>query len=345
VSGLDGGPDGGPDGGAAASPAAPASAPERLWRHMRELWPQWTLLPPLPFLAYGVLMLAIGDLRWDHVATMILVPALAYGNAWTRKLFVGIYPIGLVGLFYDAMRYLKNLGVSPERVHDCDLRALELRLFGFESGGVRITPGEWFLTHHWTAVDLYCAVPYGTFIFACVGTAIVLYRRDYRAVQRFAWVFFLMNVAAFVTYHIYPAAPPWYYHAHGCEISMTALPSAGPRLAHVDEVLGFAYFKGQYARSSDLYGAVPSLHVAYPLLILVEGWRSFRWLGRTLSVIFFFSMGFAAIYLDHHWVLDVLLGLVYCVAASGLVRFIEARLRARATPAPTYASSLSSDPS
>ncbi len=306
----------------------------RLWRHMRALWPRWTLLPPLPFLAYGVVMMIIGDLRWDHVAMMILVPLLAYYNAWTKKLCVGAYPMGLVGFFYDAMRYLKNWGVSPERVHDCDLRALEMRLFGFEYQGQRITPGDWFLTHHWTAVDIYCAVPYGTFIFAALGAGVILYFRDYRAVQRFAWVFFLMNVVAFITYHVYPAAPPWYYHAHGCEISMTAMPSAGPRLAHVDEVLGITYFKGIYERSSDLYGAVPSLHVAYPLLIVIEGWRSFRWLGRALSILFFFSMGFAAVYLDHHWICDVVLGFCYCLAASALVRFIERRLRAAEAPAP-----------
>jgi inositol phosphorylceramide synthase catalytic subunit len=147
-------------------------------------------------------------------------------------------------------------------------------------------------------------------------------------VQRYAWVFLLMNLAAFITYHLYPAAPPWYYHAHGCEISMTALPSEGPRLAHVDAVLGITYFKGIYSRSSDLYGAVPSLHVAYPLLIVVEGWRSFRWLGRSLSLLFLFSMGFAAIYLDHHWVCDVMLGFTYCVASVALVRFIGARLAA-----------------
>jgi hypothetical protein len=230
-------------------------------------------------------------------------------------------------MLYDGMRYLKTLGVSPERVHDCDLRALELYWFGFTYQGERITPGDWFLTHHATALDLYCAVPYGTFIFAVVGVAVILYFRDYQAVQRFGWVFFLMNVAAFVTYHVYPAAPPWYYHAHGCEISMTALPSAGPRLTHVDAVLGVSYFKSLYARSSDLYGAVPSLHVAYPLLILVEGWRSLRRLGRSLSVVFALSMGFAAVYLDHHWIIDVLLGAVYCLGSIGLVRFVGARLR------------------
>ena len=34
----------------------------RLWRHMRALWPRWTLLGPLPFAGYGLIMLLIGQL-------------------------------------------------------------------------------------------------------------------------------------------------------------------------------------------------------------------------------------------------------------------------------------------
>ena len=310
------------------------------WQHMRALWPRWTLLPPLPFLAYGAAVAIHGDLRWEHAVMLVIIPAITYWNAWTKRLVVGLYPIGLVATLYDGMRYVKGLGVSADRVHDCDLRALELRLFGFSSGGELITPGDWFLTHHSTALDLYCAVPYGTYIFAILGVAVILYLRDYHAAQRFGWVFFVTNVAAYVTYHVYPAAPPWYYHAHGCAISMTALPSAGPRLLNVDAVLGISYFRGLYARSSDVYGAVPSLHVAYPLLILVEGWRSLGWIERSLSLVFSLSMGFAAVYLDHHWVVDVTLGAVYGLGSIALVRFLDARLR-RASGERRYSNSFS----
>ena len=211
----------------------------RLWAHMRRLWPRWTLLPPAPFVLYGLVMLLRGELRWDHVAMMVLVPALAYTSEKSKKLCEASYAMGLVGLFYDAMRYFRNVGVSPERVHLCDLRAMEIKLFGVTMGGERVTVHDWFLTHHWDALDLWCAVPYGTFIFASLGCAVVLYGRDYRAVQHFAWGFFLMNVVGFATYHIYPAAPPWYYHAHGCFVDMAANPQAGPRLEHVDAMLGF----------------------------------------------------------------------------------------------------------
>jgi hypothetical protein len=323
------------------APEGAASVPARVWRHIRALWPRFPLAPIAPFYAFFFFLVYRGDVRLDHVFMILLIPALAYGNAWSKKLYLGMYPMALTGMLYNAMGYVKNVGVSPERVHDCDLRALEMSIFGVTSNGVKMTLNDYFLTHNATWLDIYCAVPYGSFIFACLGVGVFLYFKDYRAVQRFAWVFFLMNLAGFITYHVYPAAPPWYYHAHGCEISMTAMPSAGPRLEHVDQVLGIDYFHSMYGRSSDLYGAVPSLHVAYPLLILLEGWRSFNVVGRALSVLFFLSMGFAAVYLDHHWVIDVVLGTFYCVSAIGLVRFVQGRTSAppaapapRVTPAP-----------
>jgi membrane-associated phospholipid phosphatase len=42
------------------------------------------------------------------------------------------------------------------------------------------------------------------------------------------------------------------------------------------------------------------------------------------------TMIFAAVYLDHHWVLDVIAGLSYCLVAHLLMRFVFARLGARA---------------
>ena len=306
---------------------------------MRALWPRWTLLPPLPFFAYGAVVVARGQLRWEHIALMAAVPLLAYIGPRTKRLCVAAYPIALVGLLYDAMRYVKDWGVSRETVHLCDLRGAEASLFGLTSGGERITLHDWFLTHHATALDLYCAVPYAFFLYAVLGVGVFLYRRDYLALQRLAWAFFLANVAAFVTYHVYPAAPPWYFHAHGCQIDIAAAPSAGPRLLHVDQVIGVPYFQSMYARASSVFGAGPSLHSAYPFILAVEGWAAFKRTGRTLAVIFALSMWFSAVYLDHHWVIDVLLGIVYGAAASGLVRVIEARFARvpRATPAPAPA--------
>jgi membrane-associated phospholipid phosphatase len=134
------------------------------------------------------------------------------------------------------------------------------------------------------------------------------------------WGFFILNVAGFVTYHIYPAAPPWYYHLRGCAVDLHAAASEGANLARVDQLLGIHYFAGFYGRSSDVFGAMPSLHVSYPLLMVVEGWAKHRAPGRIALVAFYVWMCFSAAYLDHHWILDIVAGSAYALVVAGTLR-------------------------
>ena len=69
--------------------------------------------------------------------------------------------------------------------------------------------------------------------------------------------FFLVNVMGFVTYHLYPAAPPWYFEMHRCSIDVLARASAGPNLTRVTtRMLGFPFScTGLYGRSNDVFGA------------------------------------------------------------------------------------------
>ncbi len=275
------------------------------------------ILAIAPFMGWTLWCAATGSFRGEHLVFIIGMPALVLASDATRRLLQALYPLACVGLLYDTMKYVQYVGITPARVHDCDLRAAEARLFGI--GGGR-TVHDWFAVHHTTALDLLCAVPYGTFIYAVVLMAVYLYVRDFAAVQRYGWTFLLMNVLGFVTYHVYPAAPPWYFHAHGCTVDLGAHAYEGARLAHVDALLGVRYFHGFYGRSHDVFGAIPSLHVAYPLLILREGWRYFGHALRTVAVLYALLMAFGAVYLDHHWILDVCLGVLYVSVAYALAR-------------------------
>jgi hypothetical protein len=290
--------------------------------HVRRLWPGLGILLPAPFIAWGLSRIVLHKVRWEQVALMFVAPALAYGNERTRRLFLAILPLGLLGLTYDAMGIVRNVGVTAARVHDCDLRAIESSLFGRPGWTVQ----DWLQAHPTDWLDRLCAVPYGTFLFVVVAFAVFLYARaPADAVTRFSWTFFTMNILGFITYHLYPAAPPWYFHAHGCVVDLASPASEGPNLARVDAWLGVRYFGGMYGRSNDVFGSVPSLHVAYPLLIAIEGWRWLGGAGRTATVIFAVWMCFAAVYLDHHWIVDVVLGLGFCVVSYVAVATVVAR--------------------
>jgi membrane-associated phospholipid phosphatase len=303
----------------------------RLSLHLRNLWPGWSILAPLPFFAHAAWAIARHAFHWENAALLALVLVLFAVGPRTKKLFLGVYPIGLVALFYDSMRVVQNVGVTPESVHVCDLRAHELALFGLEMDGQRVTFHDWFQAHPSSVLDGFCAVPYGTFIFVSIAFAIWLYIRDYPRMVRFTWCFFALNVCGFVTYHLYPAAPPWYFHTHGCTVDVLAHASEGPALARVDARLGIHYFAGMYGRSSSVFGAMPSLHCAYAFIVALEGWAVFNRAWRAASVSFFVLMCFAAVYLDHHWVLDAIAGVFYCLVVVGTARALTRWRASRAT--------------
>jgi membrane-associated phospholipid phosphatase len=232
-----------------------------------------------------------------------------------------LLPFGLVALIYDGMRFVKHVGITAERVHVCDLQRAEATLLG--SNGRTIH--DWLQPRATPMVDLLLAIPYGAYLLVPVGYVVYLYFRDYPGAQRIAWTFLMLNVVGFITHHAYPAAPPWYFHAHGCAIDVATAGNPGPNLLRVDAMLGIPYFTGLYGRSNDVFGAMPSLHVSYPVILLLEGWSKHRLVGRTLLIVFLVWMCSAAVYLDHHWVLDVVAGMLLAVVAYFAVSAARAR--------------------
>ncbi len=258
-----------------SAPDSVVAAWRRLRSHVRTLWPRRPLLPAVPFVGWTIVSLVRGPVRWEILVLGLFGLITPYVGPRTKKLYLGLMPAALVAVLYDAMGLVKDVGLDPERIHLCDLREFEIRWFGVTVNGSLTTVHDLLEAHATLPLDLFFSIPYGTFLFAIVLFAVFAYFVDYRAMRRFTWGFLALNVASFVTYHIYPAAPPWYYHAHGCIADLATKASEGPNLARVDAWLGVSYFRSFYGRSSDVFGAVPSLHVAYPLLILLEGWPLF----------------------------------------------------------------------
>jgi hypothetical protein len=114
-----------------------------------------------------------------------------------------------------------------------------------------------------------------------------------------------------------PAAPPWYVRAHGCSVSMSALPSAAG-LLRVDQLFGIHYYENLYSRASFVFGAMPSMHCAYPVLGLLTAWRAASWKTRPLHLLYALTMLVGSSYLDHHWVWDAVAGIALAAVAVWL---------------------------
>ena len=143
---------------------------------------------------------------------------------------------------------------------------------------------------------------------------------------------FVVNILGFITYYIYAAAPPWY-------VSASARPNrrewtftqASVAAARFDQLLGTHFFDQVYGRGVDVYGAYPSLHVTYPLLTFLIIWHHRELRGLRIPAFAFFAlMCLSAVYLQHHYVTDVLMGIGYAPGTWAAVRwFLGAQKRER----------------
>jgi inositol phosphorylceramide synthase catalytic subunit len=268
----------------------------------------WPLLP----LAYASLFFLLGKPRLDLLGIGIGAALLGSWSARSQRLLREIAPVVAVALGYDAMRYITPLAVGEGRVAACGLRATELALF---RAGPNLTVGEFIASQHTPALDLFFAVPYTVFVYVAAGTAIYLYWRDIAQMRRYVLSFALANFLAFACWLVFPAAPPWYVHAHGCVVNLAAHPNPAG-LARVDTLLGIQYFANFYGRAASVFGAMPSMHCAYPMIGLLVAFPSASLRSKLLHAGYTLWMFVAALYLDHHWVLDGLVG--YIVAFSAV---------------------------
>jgi len=281
-----------------------------LLRH-RQLWAR--LFPVLPVL-YVLAIAGIGDLRLEHVVLLVVVVGLSAFGPRSRAFLSDIAPYVLVALGYDLVRYARQLFVTSERVWGCGLRQLELATFSVAPG---VTLQDWFQRHHAPFWDVVFAVPYTVFAYLALLYSAYLYFVDRPRMRRYLWSFAIANFISFVLWMAVPAAPPWYLRAHGCAISMNALPSAAG-LLRVDQLLGIHYYENLYTRAASVFGAMPSMHCAYPMLGLLTAWRSASWLTRPIHILYAVTMFVGASYLDHHWVWDALAGIALACFAVWL---------------------------
>jgi PAP2 superfamily len=141
---------------------------------------------------------------------------------------------------------------------------------------------------------------------------------------RFTGSFLLLSYAALATFVVFPAAPPWLASQQGylpavheqVGVVLSAFPSHF-RLPTVYQLF-----------DPNQVAAIPSLHAAYPLLLLLFACRFFGLRALVLAP-YVVGVWLAVIYMGEHYVFDVVVGGAYSVAAFLFSEFALVRLRRR----------------
>jgi hypothetical protein len=130
-----------------------------------------------------------------------------------------------------------------------------------------------------------------------------------------------VTFAGFVTYVVYPAIPPWLASRRGDMPHTVRIVRAMWLDLGLSDVAAVFGEKSRYAFP---VGALPSLHAAWPFLLLVFFWPiAGRW--RALLVAYALAMAFTLVYSADHFVFDIFLGWAYVVVAVSAVRLLNRR--------------------
>ncbi|MCL4405564.1 phosphatase PAP2 family protein [Patescibacteria group bacterium] len=158
---------------------------------------------------------------------------------------------------------------------------------------------------HW--YDYTSAILYSSFYVVPLILAFVFWITDRPIFKKYMGSILGLFYAGFITYLVYPAAPPWLASKQGLII---------PPLTRI---LDLAHFMGSISLPTvyhfigdNLTAAVPSLHAALSLLtalFVYKKYPKFALLGFAYAL----AVCLAVIYLGEHYFFDVVLGIIYAL--------------------------------
>lgn len=282
------------------------------------------LLVPALSLAYLLFSYALIGFRPEQLVLVGLCNACYFLSDTTRRFITGFSIFVVFWILYDYMRAFPNYAYRAVDVSQ--LYHTEKGLFGIHSQGQLLTPNEFWLRHHTAFLDVLCGVFYLCWVPIPLAFAGYLFFKNSRLFLEFSLTFLLVNLLGFVVYYLHPAAPPWYVQQHGLAFQPLTMGSTAG-LARFDDFFGVSIFKGIYAKNANIFAAMPSLHSAYPVIVLFYALKN----KSGVFNIFFFTVmvgiWFAAVYTSHHYVLDVLAGISIALTGIFIIRLLLAKSR------------------
>lgn len=260
--------------------------------------------------------------RTDHLVLGGGLALLFFSTRRTRKFVLAFAFFWIYLVLYDSLRVFPSYLVNDVSIEP--LYNLEKSLFGMGSGSERITFNEYFREHTLPVLDFLAGASYLMWVPMPLVFAVYLYYKNPESAVRFWLAWMVVNLLGFLGYYLYPAAPPWYVELHGFEFYVDT-PSNAAGLLNFDKVIGSPVFLDMYGKSSNIFGAVPSLHSAYPLIVFYFAWRNK--MKAVLPFVGLVALGiwFGAVYTRHHYTVDVVLGIL--CAALGLIIYEQVIIR------------------
>jgi PAP2 superfamily len=228
------------------------------------------------------------------------------------------FPVALIVVAYLVLHQLAD-SLTPG-AHVQPQLGFDEWVFGGTAPTVRLQRALWHPGDpSW--YDYLATLVYLSHFVVALTVGIVLWFRAYPLFRRFRVLFLTVTFAGFVTYVVYPAIPPWMAsRRHDMPHAVRIVRAMWLELGLTDVAAVF----GEKSKYAFPVGALPSLHAAWPFLLLVFFWPiAGRW--RAVLVAYALAMAFTLVYTGDHFVFDVLLGWTYVIVAVVAVRIARTR--------------------
>jgi len=261
----------------------------------------------------------------EQLFLIALFASFYFISAPTRKLIIAFSIFIVYWIIFDYMKAFPNYQYRP--VHIASLYNAEKKWFGIFYQGSKITPNEYWLRNGDNFLDVLAGIFYLTWIPVPLLFAGYLFFKNRRQFFYFSLTFLLVNMIGFVIYYAYPAAPPWYVQQHGFAF-YAATPGSTAGFSKFDHFFYSGIFKAIYAKSSNVFAAMPSLHSSYPFIVLYFGIKNKLGVVNVLFAVVMMGIWFSAVYSSHHYVLDILAGIA--CAITGIISFRQLALKNKA---------------
>jgi len=230
-------------------------------------------------------------------------------------LLINSLPFFVLWSTYELMSKIKRNLIYP-RVHTEEIYLLEMKLFGWMFGGK--TPNQWF---HSTLYSIPTDVILGSIylLHALVPLVFGIYlyiKGDDENFKFLISTFYIVSLVSFILFVIFPAAAPWYINQYGFlppDITVDYSQNITAGLGRVDEFLGvniFSWYYGTFEQNS--FAAFPSVHAVYAFsatLCIHQKWKKSLYATIPYSIAIFIG----AIYFNHHFIIDVLSGVIISI--------------------------------
>lgn len=238
----------------------------------------------------------------DKLFIFLLFVFMAYGQAW--QLFKRLFPFVAVILIYESFRSFAD----QLNTHVNYLLAPHIDKLLF--GNLPTTYLQnWLWKGHTSWYDYVLYIPYLFHFIIPLGLAILVWKTRESEYNRGVVTYLVVAFGAFLTFFLFPAAPPWLASQNHYIQPITRISS------DVWAGLGLKDFPSVYNHiAPNPVAAVPSLHAAWAVLFLIFVWKFYDWRWGIVAAIYPFLIFFGTIYEGEHFAFDVIAGTVYAVA-------------------------------